>query len=426
MKKGRLFFLFSFTLFQLSAQFVEISYGPGYSQQLFYSLSSQESVSLDDAAWDIAFTAQGLQDAGIILNEAASSDENDTPLELYLVPGKSYEEVISEDDLGGRLYNDEQSWQYGAFNAMRNENNPLDYGWGTYDASAMAVEGTQLFALKLRDGSFRKLEISALDGTSYQVRHAAFDGSGEVSFSVDKSNHQDTGLVFYSLTSNEVVTEIPATGDWDLMFTRYTTPLDDGQGNILNYLLTGTLSGAGVEVAQADGIDPATVEFDAYRDSLQSALDVIGYDWKSFDLNTFSWSLPLDRVYFVKTAEGEVYKLQFIDFEGSSTGVAVFEQTDLGITNTIEESSIVNDFTVFPNPVRDVATIGLTLEQATRARMQLFSANGQQVWAAEAQFPAGFQAKELNLSHLPGGTYYLSIQPQHSRPVSIPLIIAPQ
>jgi len=426
MKKGLLFFLFSFTLFQLSAQFVEVSYGPGYSQQLFYSLSSQESVSLDDAAWDIAFTAQGLQDAGIFLNEAASSDENDAPLELYLVPGKSYEEVISEDDLGGRLYNDEQSWQYGAFNAMRSENNPLDYGWGTYDPSAMAVEGTQLFALKLRDGSFRKLEISALNGTAYEVRHAAFDGSGELSFSVDKSNHEDTGLVFYSLTANEVVAEVPATGDWDLLFTRYTTPLDDGQGNILDYLLTGTLSGLGVEVAQADGIDPATVEFDAYRDSLQSALDIIGYDWKSFDLNTFSWSLPLDRVYFVKTAEGQVYKLQFVDFEGSSTGVAVFEQTDLGITNSIETSAIVNDFTLFPNPVRDIATIGLTLEQATRARLQLFSTSGQTVWSAEAQFPAGFQVKELNLRHLPGGTYYLSVQPQGSQPVSIPLIVAPQ
>jgi len=426
MKKGLLFFLFSFTLFQLSAQFVEVSYGPGYSQQLFYSLSSQESVSLDDAAWDIAFTAQGLQDAGIFLNEAASSDENDAPLELYLVPGKSYEEVISEDDLGGRLYNDEQSWQYGAFNAMRSENNPLDYGWGTYDPSAMAVEGTQLFALKLRDGSFRKLEISALNGTAYEVRHAAFDGSGELSFSVDKSNHEDTGLVFYSLTANEVVAEVPATGDWDLLFTRYTTPLDDGQGNILDYLLTGTLSGLGVEVAQADGIDPATVEFDAYRDSLQSALDIIGYDWKSFDLNTFSWSLPLDRVYFVKTSEGQVYKLQFVDFEGSSTGVAVFEQTDLGITNSIETSAIVNDFTLFPNPVRDIATIGLTLEQATRARLQLFSTSGQTVWSAEAQFPAGFQVKELNLRHLPGGTYYLSVQPQGSQPVSIPLIVAPQ
>jgi len=426
MKKGLLFFLFSFTLFQLSAQFVEVSYGPGYSQQLFYSLSSQESVSLDDAAWDIAFTAQGLQDAGIFLNEAASSDENDAPLELYLVPGKSYEEVISEDDLGGRLYNDEQSWQYGAFNAMRSENNPLDYGWGTYDPSAMAVEGTQLFALKLRDGSFRKLEISALNGTAYEVRHAAFDGSGELSFSVDKSNHEDTGLVFYSLTANEVVAEVPATGDWDLLFTRYTTPLDDGQGNILDYLLTGTLSGLGVEVAQADGIDPATVEFDAYRDSLQSALDIIGYDWKSFDLNTFSWSLPLDRVYFVKTAEGQVYKLQFVDFEGSSTGVAVFEQTDLGITNSIETSAIVNDFTLFPNPVRDIVTIGLTLEQATRARLQLFSTSGQTVWSAEAQFPAGFQVKELNLRHLPGGTYYLSVQPQGSQPVSIPLIVAPQ
>ncbi|NBC06859.1 MAG: T9SS type A sorting domain-containing protein [Bacteroidetes bacterium] len=426
MKQQLLFFFLFAACFQLQAQFAEVSYGPGYTQQVFYDLGSQEAVSVDDAAWDIAFTAQGLQDAGVFLNEAASSDENDSALELYLVPDKAYDETLTEDHLGERLYNNEQNWQYGAFNAMRTAGDPFDYGWGSYNPATMSVEGTQLFALKLRDGSFRKLEISALDGTSYQVRHAAFDGSGEVSFSVDKSNHQDTGLVFYSLTSNEVVTEIPATGDWDLMFTRYTTPLDDGQGNILNYLLTGTLSGAGVEVAQADGIDPATVEFDAYRDSLQSALDVIGYDWKSFDLNTFSWSLPLDRVYFVKTAEGEVYKLQFIDFEGSSTGVAVFEQTDLGITNTIEESSIVNDFTVFPNPVRDVATIGLTLEQTTRARMQLFSANGQQVWAAEAQFPAGFQAKELNLSHLPGGTYYLSIQPQHSRPVSIPLIIAPQ
>ncbi len=426
MKKGLLLFLFSFTLFQLSAQFVEVAYGPGYTQQLFYSLSTQESVMLDDASWDIAFTAQGLQDAGIFLNEAASSDENDAALELYLVPDKSYEQAITEDDLGERLFNDEQGWQYGAFNMMRTESNPFDYGWGTYNPAAMAVEGTQLFALKLRDGSFRKLEITALDGTTYEVRHAAFDGSGEVAFSVNKADHQDTGLVFYSLTNNEVAADVPSTDDWDLLFTRYSTPLDDGEGGTLNYLLTGTLSGLGVEVAQADGVDPASVQYDAYADSLQTALDVIGYDWKSFDLTTFSWALPLDRVYFVKTAEGKVYQLRFVDFEGSSTGVAVFEQTDLGITNAVAESAIVNDFTVFPNPVQSRATVGLTLEQASRARLQIHSAAGQRVWAAEAQFPAGFQVKELDLSHLPGGTYYLSIQPEGSRPVSIPLIVAPQ
>ncbi len=426
MKKGLLLSLFFSTLFQLSAQFVEVSYGPGYTQQVFYNLSSQEAASVDDAAWDIAFTAQGLQDAGIFLNEAAGSGENDSPLELYLLPDKAYDEVITEDHLGERLYNDEQSWQYGAFNAMRATGNPFDYGWGAYNPAAMAVEANQLFALRLRNGSFRKLEISALNGTTYEVRHAAFDGSGEVSFSVDKSDHQDTGLVFYSLTANEVAAGVPATSDWDLLFTRYTTPLDDGQGGMLDYLLTGTLSGAGVEVAQADGIDPSTVEFDAYADSLQTALDVIGYDWKDFDLSTFSWSLPLDRVYFVKTAEGEVYKLYFVDFEGSSTGVAVFEQTDLGTVNAIEESAIVSDFTIFPNPVQDIATVSLTLEQTTRARLQIHSTAGQRVWAAEAQFPAGFQVKELDLGHLPGGTYYLSIQPQGSQPVGIPLIIAPQ
>ena len=425
MKKSLLLSLFCFALTQLSAQFVEVSYGPGYTQQLFYDLESQQSVTLDDAAWDIAFTAQGLQDAGIFLNEAASSDEDDSALELYLVPGKNYDEGITEADLGDRLSNDEQNWQYGAFNAMRAAGDPLDYGWGSYNPAAMSVQGTQLFALKLRDGSFRKLEISALNGTTYEVRHAAFDGSGEVSVSVDKADHQGTDLVFYSLTGNEVATDVPSTGDWDLFFTRYNTPLDDGQGNILNYLVTGTLSGPGVEVAQANNIDPLSVEFDAYSDSLQAAPDVIGYDWKEFDLSTFSWSLPLDRVYFVKTAAGEVYQLYFVDFEGSSTGVAVFEQTDLGIVNAIEASGVVNDFTVFPNPVRDIATIGLTLEQSTRARLQLHNATGQQVWAAEAEFPAGFQVNELNVSQLPGGTYYLSVQPQGHQPASIPLIVAP-
>ncbi len=404
------------------AQFTEISYDAGYTQQVFYQLRTGAQTTAANTSWDIAFTTQGLQDAGIFLNEAAGAEG--VELELYLVAEKTYEENLTEDDLENRLYNDEQNWQYGAFNTMRASENPVDYGWGIYNPSSRTVEGQEVFVIKLRDGSFRKLEITSLSGTKYNVRHAALDGSNEVTFSLDKGDYPATDLVFYSLTDNQVVTEIPGTDTWDLLFTRYSTPLDDGAGDTLNYLLTGTLSGFGVEVAQADGVDPATVAYEAYADSLRSALDVIGYDWKTFDLQTFTWSLPQDRAYFVKTVEGRVWKLFFLDFEGSSTGVAVFEKTDLGLVTSVAAPSIVEDFTVFPNPVHSVATVGITLEQATRARLELFDAQGRRLWSTQASWPAGFQVQELAVGHLPPGNYYLRMHPQGSHPVTIPLIIA--
>lgn len=406
-----------------SAQFVEVSYGPSYTQQAFYQLSTDNSVNLPNDAWDIAFTAQGLQDAGLFVNEAAGAEG--TELALYLIPGKTFEDNVSQDDLGERLFNDEQNWQFGAFNNMRTQGDPFDYGWGSYNPVAMAVEGTQLFALQLRDGSFRKLEISALNGTTYEVRHAAFDGSGEVAFSLDKEAYPNTDLVFYSLTDNQAVTDIPSTDEWDLLFTRYSTPLDDGTGNTLNYLLTGTLSGVNVEIAQADGIDPQTVNDEDYSGAYESALDVIGYDWKSFDLDNFMWSLPADRAYFVKTADGKVWKVVFIDFEGSSTGNVVFEKTDLGVVNNTLDHSLVEDFTAFPNPAQTQATVSLTLKNAASVQLSLFNAAGQRVWSAADSRPAGFQVLEIPVSNLSAGTYWLSIQSPATAAITQPIIVAP-
>lgn len=65
-------------------QFREVTCGPNYTLSTYFKFGNQESISLEHNAWDIAFTAQGLQDAGIFLNEAAGLDG--TELELYLIP----------------------------------------------------------------------------------------------------------------------------------------------------------------------------------------------------------------------------------------------------------------------------------------------------------------------------------------------------
>ena len=50
--------------------------------------------------------------------------------------------------------------------------------------------------------------------------------------------------------------------------------------------------------------------------------NIIGHDWKDFDLGTFTWEVFDDLVYFIETPDNDIWQLQFIDFEGSSTGVS--------------------------------------------------------------------------------------------------------
>jgi hypothetical protein len=173
-----------------------------------------------------------------------------------------------------------------------------------------------------------------------------------------------------------------------------------------------------------DGIDPATITFEGYEDSLSTDLDIIGHDWKVFDLGTFAWALPADRVYFVKSANGEVWKLAFIDFEGSSTGNIVFQETNMGIVNTVDHP-LFEDLSVFPNPARERATVALTLKQAAPVQLNVFNATGQSVWSAVSEEPAGFQTVSIPVSHLPAGTYWLQVQTPGTAPISQPLIVAP-
>lgn len=73
-----------------------------------------------------------------------------------------------------------------------------------------------------------------------------------------------------------------------------------------------------------DGIDFVIIIFEGYEDFLSIDFDIIGYDWKNFDLGIFFWVLFVDCVYFVKAVNGEVWKFFFVDFEGLSIGNIVF------------------------------------------------------------------------------------------------------
>lgn len=400
--------LITLTLGSVQGQtFREISTGTQYANQVYFELGEFAPTSVPNDSWDLAFTAFGLQDAGIHVNEAASLNMTPPPVELFLAPTNNFEEVVNAEDLTDRLENDEASWTYGALNFGRDENNPLDYGWGAYNPAVHQIIGNKVYVMKMRDGSYKKLTIDSLVVSTYYIRHADLDGSNALSATINKTDFSEAGIAYFSLTSNETISTIPA--KWDLVFSRYRgyLPEDDTY-----YDVTGILSHPKVEVAEVRGIPVAEVDADASF-AFEERIDVIGSDWKGFSF-TSGWFLEDSLSYVVKKPDNQLYKLVFIDFEGSGTGTATFEQTDLGILSSNQSLAPAGaSWSVYPNPISNHRfTLSLDLEQPLRdAQVSLYNALGQRLWQRELNTQAGLNAYDLVLPNtIPAGQYWVRLQ----------------
>ncbi|MEZ4963632.1 MAG: HmuY family protein [Saprospiraceae bacterium] len=388
----------------------QISAGAGYAQSGYYKLAdgTSQQVAYDD--WDLAFSNLGINDVGIFFNEStASSMGQATPaIEVYDPFVFDFSENINSGDLTDDqlLYNPEVSWAEGAFNTVKDTLNPLDHGWGAFNDFTQMIEGYRVFVIKLRNGQYRKIIFDTYDGSAYTFRVADLDGSNEQSHTVNNNFGNGSPVVYFSFANGANVTT--PTG-WDLVFCRYITPLFDGTG-YLPHPVTGILVSDGIQTAKATGVDPASVDYHDYLDSLKTRLDVIGHDWKV--LSGFNWSVPDDVAYFVKKPNGDLYKLVFIAFAGSGTGTGTLEQTYLGqLSSAPDLPAGIQEVLVYPNPVAEKLTVSFVAERSTAASLQLFNANGQLVWEGNAHAQTGLNVLEIsNLPALSAGPYILNVK----------------
>ncbi|NJK87276.1 MAG: hypothetical protein HC906_16145 [Bacteroidales bacterium] len=151
---------------------------------------------------------------------------------------------------------------------------------------------------------------------TYYFVFSDLDGSNEQNVVLDASSYQDKEFLYYSLSTNNLVDDQPDKNNWHLWFTKYYDP------EVGNQLVTGVLLNPSVKAMRLDGVLPS--ETDTTMGVFSSNPGVIGYDWKQLDHNTFTYVVPDDITFFVKTADKELYKIHFTRFEGSSTGKVVF------------------------------------------------------------------------------------------------------
>jgi len=388
----------------MNAQFDQVSMGTNYMNHVYYNLETGDTTQVANDSWDLAFDVFSQRDAGIFINEAVGSTMTDPlpELELYITDVTDFELEIDTSNIINRIHNPEKTWTEGAFNTVKQPGDPFDFGWGTYNPTTNTVIGDQVYIVKLRDNSYRKIQIQGLLDGAYKFRYANLDGSEVMEQELIRAEYEGKTLAFFSFASDSFLDLEPDA--WDMLFTRYTTPLDDGEGNILQYIVTGVLIGPNTQVAIADEIDPATVDVVDYEDSFTDSVGVIGHDWKEFDLNTFQWSMATDRVYFVRTAD-TIWNVQFIDFEGGSTGTSTFEKAMVGsmVTDARTELKKLFAYTTYPNPASDHLTVAYEVaSNIEESQLEIFNSQGVRVWNSQLDTRLGLNIKTVQVNFATG------------------------
>lgn len=328
-----------------------IYYGAGYTKQVYYSLANGEVKSSDNTTWDLAFGTGGF-DTDIRINDGFG-------VELYLYPNGDTSAWNNVDTTGLQnwtpRYNSDSSWQVTAF-ADGTTIHP-DYGWGVYNSITHNVEGDKMYIIKLTDGSYKKLKMDVMAASGlFTFSYADIDGSNEVQGSFNKMTYNTKKHVYYALTNDSVMDLEPEMGAWDIVFTKYQQL--QPQGGF--YKVTGVLAAGNRMVAEARDVDLTTVGW--YGQDYTNNIGVIGADWKSFNMGTFSYDIVDSLAYFVTDTNETVWQITFTGFEGSATGKTVFNKSQVGVLSVEKSPLALNSVSVYPNPAIHTATVAIESE----------------------------------------------------------------
>jgi hypothetical protein len=299
-----------------------ITMGAGYANDIYYSFATGIVKTQSRTDWDIAFFTEARSSA-IMVNCGAGE-------KLFTYPLGDTSVWNTNFDLSGisewkTMYNSDTSWIFSAFEAHTNLSDPFDYGWGTYNSLSHDVVADSLYVLKLANGSYKKIWIVKKVSVNnvYYVKVADTDGQNEVEVTIDCKNFSTKNFAYYNVVSNTVLDREPVKTSWDIVFTKYVSLEQLSMGNP-SPVVTGVLLNrktSGIKVSEE------SVGVDSYTSSeFSDNFSIVGYDWKAFNGETFTYSIVPDRKYFIKTANKEVYKLVFKGFAGSTSGNVSFEK----------------------------------------------------------------------------------------------------
>ena len=375
----------------------EIVTGAGYPDEVYYSLEDGIVSTLARDTWDLGFTTSNFS-VSILANTASE-------VEVYTYPLGDTADWAILDTTGmvwAPLYNSIETFDEGAFSY--NATGHPDYGWGTYNMTTHNITGDSLYVIKTVGGVYKKLAIlhRGSMANTWTFKFANLDGTEEQTVDLSSGDYTDKSFVYYSIDNMEVVDREPAKDTWDLLFTRYydyTIPY------MVSGVLTNELHIEAQEVKE-EGLDqPTFVEFE--DTAFTSVISVIGSDWKSFSMETFSYVVDTTVVYFLKKygeTDSSYYKIYFTAFDYTE-GKYVFVQEKLSLVSSrVPEATTL--LGLYPNPASD--QLNLVYDHVGEMDIAIFDATGRIVHNSTRQ-GSGYNQLTLNISSLERGIFFIKI-----------------
>jgi len=391
MKTFIISFLFIFlSINMLKAKNDSISYSVGYANDVYYSFKTGTVKTSPRDNWDVAFATSKMS-SSILINDGAG-------VELYTYPKGDTSDWNSIDTAGlsnwKMMYNSELDWEQGAFSQY--EKGHPDYGWGVYNSITHNIHGDSIFIIKSRNGDLFKLwlveKASAL--AQYTFKFAPI-GANDTTVVLDCLPYSDKNYLFYDLETKSSIDREPMKDSWDIEFTKFEGTQPSGG----YYAVTGVKQNIGVEVAKISMTDTSITDWGA--NSFSDSITTIGWSWKSFSMTTFTYNVEDSLVFFVNTIDGDVYKLIFTEFVGSTNGNVYFRKSLLSNASIGGKMESVS-MNIFPNPTSDLVHIDLGNNQNS-FNLQLFDISGRKMLEIN-----DFHSKEaVSVSNLPKGIYFL-------------------
>lgn len=385
----------------------QVSVQAGYSNQSYYNLENGEVENISNQDWDLGFDASSFGST-IRINGANG-------IELFVAPFTIADwSTIDTAGMGSwtSLIDSDLDWSKGAFNADFDSNNPSDLGWGEYNSITHFVIGTKTFVIKLNDGSVKKILIEQLGSGTYTFKYGNLDNTNEITETIAKADYVEKNFSYYNLTTSAELDREPLTNAWDIVFGKYITEIYPGA----TYGVTGALLNIGVTAYKDANVETSSADLDVNA-TYSEEINTIGYNWKSFNMSSFSYILDDSATYFIKTVEGDVWKIGFTGFGGSANGNIDFTKEKMASAGVYENSEIT--VTTYPNPVTN--SFNIESEITGEAIVSLHAMNGKQVLNETANFNA--TPLTYAVDHLNSGLYVLTIRYENGQTSSEKIII---
>lgn len=372
---------------------------PNYTNDVFYSLTSGTVSEVGGADWTVAFYNEAIS-AAIMINSGRG-------VKLYRVSDDTttFSNVLDTANLStwDELYDDYTTWdEFSAFEDMSSSSSS-NYGWGEYNSANHQMTASRVFALQTVNGDFYKvMVISKITGT-FKFRYATLDNSLDTTFTITPADYLNTNYAYLNMDNHTLLNLEPNNTTWDLIFKKYNAQYSP----TVHYPVTGVLNNVGVEIAKVENLPHADTSYDGLV--LSNDRNTIGWDWKTFNNNTYVYDLNDSLTYFIKTIDDKIYKLYFTEFAGGSTGVIKFNKEFITEVGVNEINSVIN-YTVYPNPTKGQIELVLKLNSNEDLKVTVLDMFGRTVYQSNTiNANVGLNAYRIDLSNNTNGIYFVQL-----------------